>query len=206
MNSADYFDYHPQVIPAQPIAIAGFPGARNALVGATVSALTGLPLRDLEHLVEHRAGESISSIVLSQGQARLRRLEHDTLGSVLGESPPGIVVLSEGSLSKRETLQLVKRHAQLVYLRLSLFELFSHLRRELANSPGKYFYLFPQGIEHPNDLKSLHALRTAALQQAHVTLDVSNQHPTTIARRIIKLFELDNVGTPGATPRDPSTE
>ncbi len=185
-----YYDYFPKVIPERPIAITGFVGARVPLVGAAISALTGLRFAELDRLIEHQAGASIPLIVLSKSEAALRRHESKTLKQALQAKPPGILVIGEGTLLNRGNRRLIKKQAKLVYVELSVFELYTGLRQELADSPGKYLHLFPTPPEHPQDLQSLLTARTPSYHQADLIISGSRKHPTQISQEIIAKLNL----------------
>ncbi len=190
MNLDNYYDYHPRVIPERPIAITGFPGARAPLVGAAMSAFTGLPFHELDHLVEHEAGASIPFIVLDKGERHLRKLEQAALERVLDAKPPGIIVLGEGALLARKNHRLVAKQAQLVYLELGVFELYARLRQEIIASPGKYYHLFPAAPEKPQDLQPLLKERESTYRGAEIIFSTSQKHPTKTAQELIALIGL----------------
>jgi shikimate kinase len=190
MNLDNYYDYHPRVIPERPIAITAFPGARAPLVGAAMSAFTGLPLHELDHLVEHEAGASISCIMLEKGEQHLRKLEKAVLERVLGAKPPGIIVLGESTLLARKNRRLVAKQAKLVYLELGVFELYARLRKEIISAPGKYYYLFPVAPETPQALRPLLKDREPAYHEAEIIFNMSQKHPTKTAQELIEIIGL----------------
>ena len=185
-----YYDYHPKVIPEQPIAIIGFPGARVALIGAAVSALTGLTLHELDRLIEHESGSTISLLVLNESESALRRLESKLLQRVLSSKPPGIITLGEGAMLDEDNRRRIKQQAKLIYIELAATELFAQLRKELAESPGKYFHLFPSSPEKTEDLQPFFAERLPFYREADLTINASNKHPTQVAQEIIDALSL----------------
>ncbi|MCH9674882.1 MAG: hypothetical protein K0U93_25805 [Gammaproteobacteria bacterium] len=190
MNSDSYYGYHARVVPDKPIAITGFPGARVQLVGASLTALTGLGLRELDHVMEHQIGQSVAAYVLAHGERALRQLETSALERVLQARPAGIVVLGEGTLLARKNRKLVATHAQLVYVELGIFELYGRVREEMTAFPGRYFHLIPQIPDRPHDLRALFRSREPGYKEAVLTIDAAQKHPTQTAREIIAQLSL----------------
>jgi shikimate kinase len=190
MNLEGYYDYHPRIIPERPIAVTGFPGARVPLVGAAISAFTGLPLYELDHVVAHDAGASVPHILLEQGERRLRKLESIALKRVLRAKPPGVIVLGESALLERKNRRMVAKQARLVYVELGIFELYGQLRQEIAKAPGRYYHLFPAAPESPHDLQPLFREREPAYREAEIIINGSRKHPTKTAQDLIELLKL----------------
>ena len=62
-----YYSPQPLLILDRPVALVGFFGARLPQIAAVVSATTGVPLGDLERMIEHRTGRSLSRLVFESG-------------------------------------------------------------------------------------------------------------------------------------------
>lgn len=59
MSDSSYYDYHPTVQLARPLALGGVPGAPYREVGHHLATLTGLTLIDLDRWIEHQVGQSL---------------------------------------------------------------------------------------------------------------------------------------------------
>ena len=57
MPQAGYYDYAPTVALSRPVACIGHPGCAYREVVYDLAALTGLPLHDLDHRIEHEVGQ-----------------------------------------------------------------------------------------------------------------------------------------------------
>ena len=57
------------------IILVGFMGTGKTTVGKMLENATGLPLIDMDQLIEQEAGTSISEIFANEGEAHFRRLE-----------------------------------------------------------------------------------------------------------------------------------
>lgn len=185
-----YYDYHPRIIPDRPLAITGFVGARIPLVGAAVTALTGLPLHELDRLIEHTAGISIPHLVIRDGEAAMRNLESKLLKRALDAKPPGVITLGEGTLLAKKNRAIIKKQAKLIYIELSVFELYTRVKQELSASPGKYLHLFADSPERAQDLQAFLSERIPLYREADLTINASQRHPTKIAQEIIDALGL----------------
>ena len=112
----DYYSYAPKKVPFVPIAITAFSGSHCRLVGSMMHQLTGLPLIDLDHWVEHKAGKSLSEVIAKHGEPHLRSMESDLLQKALNAKPPGIIALGESTLMNKANQDLINEASILVYL------------------------------------------------------------------------------------------
>lgn len=60
--------------------LIGFMGCGKTETGKALHRLTGLPLLDMDHVIEQEQGCSIPTLFKKQGEAAFRRLESDLLG------------------------------------------------------------------------------------------------------------------------------
>lgn len=108
-----YDEAGPVVMPEHAVALVGHPGARVPLTGAMLSSLSGLPLADLDRLLEHASGRSLAHLWSEWGRPEVARLEAQILGRVLRERPPPVVVLGHDTLEDAACRSLVAAHARL---------------------------------------------------------------------------------------------
>ena len=52
----NYYDHYPTIALARPVVLGGVPTAPYREVGHSLGALSGLPLIDLDHWLEHHYG------------------------------------------------------------------------------------------------------------------------------------------------------
>lgn len=186
----NYYDYAPKIIPERPVALTGFAGSRSALVGRAVCALTGLPFIDLDRWVEHESGSCLSHLVLKNGQCAQRTLESRLLERALKARPQGIIVLGEGTLLNEGNQNAVTTQATLVYISLSVFELYARIREESAQSPEKYTHLFHGTPDSPEEVHRLLNERLLGYRLAGVAIDSSRKAPIELAREIVSTLKL----------------
>lgn len=94
------------------IVLVGFMGSGKTTVGKLISQQTGMPLLDMDALIEERAGKSINAIFAEDGEARFRAYERElaaelaqTEGNII--STGGGIVLNPDNLADFEKTGLV---------------------------------------------------------------------------------------------------
>ena len=177
---SDYYEHGPLVLLQRPVALIGFLGVDQHGLGRDLAALSGLPLIEVDRWIEHAAGQSLVSLVQTQGVEALRQLEDRFLAQALATRPPGIVVLGDGALLKEANLQQVLAKATLVYLKLSLASTYWKLRHQAIGS-----HLLLQPPDSTAELRPLLALRQGGFDQAHVTLDMDAMTPEAALRHLL---------------------
>ncbi len=178
---SNYYDYGPLVLLQRPIALIGFLGVDPHGLGRDLAALSGLPLIEVDRWIEHEAGQSLVSLVQTQGIEALRQLEDRLLTRALATRPLGIIVLGDGVLINEANLQQVRAKATLVYLKLSLASTYWQLR---CQAPGTHPLLL-QPPESTAELRPLLAERQGGFDQAQVTLDLDEMTPAAALRHLL---------------------
>ena len=100
------------------VILIGPPGSGKSTVGAALSQLTGLPLRDVDADIEKRAGRTISEIFVDDGEPRFRLLERQAVAAALTEHT-GVLSLGGGAVLAPETRAALAGHA-VVFLNLTM--------------------------------------------------------------------------------------
>lgn len=182
MNAlSNYYEYGPLVLLQRPVALIGFLGVDQHGLGRDLAALSGLPLIEVDRWIEHEAGQSLASLVQTQGIEALRQLEDRFLAQALTTRPSGIIVLGDGALIKETNLQQVLAKATLVYLKLLLASTYWKLRQQAVGSHP----LLLQPPESTEELRPLLAERQGGFDQAHVTLDIDEMTPEAALRHLL---------------------
>jgi len=84
----------------QGIALAGSSGSGKSTIAAALGPRLGLPVLDLDALIEEKTGRSITDIFTLQGEAEFRRLEVETLRANLDK--PRVMALGGGAWASPE--------------------------------------------------------------------------------------------------------
>ena len=94
------------------IVLVGFMGTGKTTVGQLLAKQTGMPLIDMDTLIEERAGKTINDIFAEEGEPHFRTLEHEMVqelatreGQVI--STGGGIVLNPDNIADFEKTGLV---------------------------------------------------------------------------------------------------
>lgn len=94
------------------IVLVGFMGSGKTTVGRLIAAQTGMPLLDMDTMIEERAGKTINEIFAQEGEAHFRNLERQMVRELAaGEgriiSTGGGIVLNPDNIADFEKTGLV---------------------------------------------------------------------------------------------------
>jgi shikimate kinase len=78
------------------IVLVGFMGTGKTTVGRLLSEQTGMPLVDMDALIEERAGKSITDIFAQNGEPHFRTLERELVRELA--SKEGLIVSTGGGI------------------------------------------------------------------------------------------------------------
>ena len=93
-NSPDnYYDHYPTIALARPVVLGGVPTAPYREVGHSLGALSGLPLIDLDHWLEHHFGSSLWEALHQRGEAAVGETARALMAKALETRPCSLVVL-----------------------------------------------------------------------------------------------------------------
>ena len=94
------------------IVLVGFMGTGKTTVGRLIAEKTGMPLLDMDSMIEERAGKTISSIFAEEGEPHFRQLERELAqelaraeGNII--STGGGIVLNPDNIADFEKTGLV---------------------------------------------------------------------------------------------------
>lgn len=184
--TTDYYDPTALVELGRPVALLGWLSTVTRQVGHRIASLAGLPLADLDRLIEHEAGCTIARLFAEQGEPAYRRLEQERLDAALRSRPAGILVLGDGTLLDDANLSRVREGASLVALDLDLPGLFWQIRKLSADPAGPSWHPVWQTPERLDDLRPFYERRRRVFEQAEIRVDVRGLGPGGVARRVLE--------------------
>lgn len=100
------------------VVLVGPPGVGKTTVGSLVASALGVELRDTDHDVEQRTGETVADLFVTRGEAAFRALEKDAVATALAEHR-GVLTLGGGAVMDAGTRALL-RGRTVVFLDMAL--------------------------------------------------------------------------------------
>jgi shikimate kinase len=164
------------------ITLTGFMGCGKSSVGRCLSELLCCPFIDLDEAICDRAGKSIPEIFASEGETEFRKLEAETLRSIL--TPSGtvrmVIALGGGTVMTPECSEIVKERSVCIYLKASIDTLVRHLETEASGRP------MLQGDSLRSRIEELMNLRSKTYETiAHITIETDGKSIVAIAEEIV---------------------
>ena len=97
----DYYSFYPQLQLKRSICVVGFFGTPLAQSVRFMQAVSGLPVQDLERLLEHKLGSRLEHYLRGHHTDQLQQTELNIVQSILGEQP-SVIALRPSSLRSRK--------------------------------------------------------------------------------------------------------
>ena len=111
------------------IALIGFMGTGKSSVGQLVAAQLHFTFLDTDHVIEARAGKSISDIFAQQGEPVFRELEKKIVGELVTRKKT-VISTGGGLPANPENLASLKSHSLVVCLWASPGEIWERVRNQ----------------------------------------------------------------------------
>ena len=182
------------------ITLTGFMGCGKSSVGRCLSELLCCPFIDLDDAICCRAGKSIPEIFASEGETEFRKLEAETLRSIL--TPSGtvrtekpcypspslqhrmVIALGGGTVMTPECSEIVKERSVCIYLKASIDTLVRHLETEASGRP------MLQGDSLRSRIEELMSLRSETYEAtAQIAIETDGKSVEAIAEEIINRLQ-----------------
>ncbi|MCK6209217.1 3-dehydroquinate synthase [Georgenia sp. EYE_87] len=91
------------------LVLVGLPGAGKTTVGGLLAEALGVDFVDSDQLVERAAGTTVPEMFRTEGEARFRELEHETVVRALAEHD-GVLALGGGAVLHPGTQEALRGH------------------------------------------------------------------------------------------------
>ena len=162
------------------VALTGLRGAGKSTVGPLLAARLGVPFVEMDALVQEAAGLPLDQIFELHGERHYRRLERETVQSILANASASVVAAAGGVVNEPSTWKALLDRATVVWLRARPED---HWRRVVAQGDRRPM------ADHPDAMAELRAMlqsREARYAQAHVMVDTSGKAPGVVAGSIAR--------------------
>lgn len=160
------------------VFLIGMMGCGKSTVGRRLSALTGLPLCDLDEEIERFEGKSIPDLFQEVGDAGFRRCETAALLRACAAGPQ-VVATGGGIVTREENIAAMRQHGVVIWLCRPLEDMIANVCAD--NRP-----MLAGGKEAR--MRALYAEREALYKRAaHIAFD-NSMPPKEAARELAKLI------------------
>lgn len=146
-------------------------GSGKSYWGAKLAAHSGLPLVDLDRLIEAEEQKTVAELFAERGEADFRALEQQHLHALV-ELPPAIISLGGGTPCFFDNMSWINEHGHSIYLKVPLDILLERLRRKPTRRP--LLAQLPQE-EWPAFLEKMLEKRVSFYTQAHQTMEYGKE-------------------------------
>lgn len=172
------------MIGSPNIALVGFMGSGKTSVGEALSAMTGLPFRDVDRLVEEAEGAPVSEIFAGRGESVFRARE-GAIFRHLCEGSGTIIGCGGGTLLDPRSRAALHARCVGVWLRTSVAEL---IRR--IDGRGAAIRPLLQGGAPARIVPDLLAARETLYGEADLVIDTDGRGVVEIADEIRRTLGL----------------
>jgi shikimate kinase len=126
---------NPTTTPQENIVLIGFMGCGKSTVGRELHQRLGYPLVDMDHVIEQRAGKSITRIFADEGESVFRAMETALLKELNDRAAPRRIISTGGGIVESATNRaLLKNLGYVVWLHASASVILQRTRK-IHNRP-----------------------------------------------------------------------
>ena len=129
------------------IALVGFMGAGKSTMAREVAERLGRTGSDVDAIVEHAAGEDVTSFFASRGEPEFRRVEEKETLAALDAPSPDVLALGGGAVLSAEVRERLRERAHTVWLDVDVGTCWERARgdeRPLARDEGEFRRLYEE--------------------------------------------------------------
>ena len=164
--------------------LSGFMGSGKTTVAKALAQKLGLPMVDLDEIIEKTAQKSISRIFAEDGESCFRKMESEA-ASLFTEDKNTVVATGGGTLLNSANVSSLKTHGRIIFLDVTIDTILGRIKpdgtRPLLEKASR------QAVE--DLLMGRLPIYTLA---ADVTIDANSGTPEEIAEKILQKLSLTN--------------
>ena len=170
----------------QPIVVAllGLRGAGKTTIGKRLARRMHVRFVELDRRIEQAAEMSLGELFSLYGEDYYRRLERETLASLLAERRPTVVATGGDIVASPEPYALLKHSATTVWLRAAPED---HWNRVVAQGDRRPMADHPQAMA---DLRGLLEARQPLYAAADHTIDTSGRSIEAVVDEVLSLVQV----------------
>jgi XRE family aerobic/anaerobic benzoate catabolism transcriptional regulator len=164
------------------VALLGLRGAGKTTIGKRLARKLHVPFVELDGRIEQAAQLSLNELFSMYGEEYYRRLERETLTSILAERRPMVLATGGGIVTSPQTYALLEDSATMIWLRASPED---HWNRVVSQGDRRPMANHPQAMA---DLRRLLAEREPLYATAHHTIDTTGRPIEAVVNDLARLL------------------
>jgi shikimate kinase len=168
------------------IALTGFMAAGKSTIGKKLARRLNRRFYDLDEVIAKKHGP-VAEIFEKLGEDAFRRFEFGELSQIIEGEEPAVVALGGGAVTYAPSLELLKKSAYRVFIKLSPTQLLTRIRRSKNVRPllGK--------APTASAVEALYAKRLPLYMQSDVIIEAAHMTPPRVVEAIIQQLNEDNL-------------
>lgn len=170
------------------IALVGLMGVGKSSIGRRLATALNLPFRDADTEVETAAGQSISDIFASMGEAAFRDGERRVIARLLDDGPH-VLATGGGAFINDETRALIKERAISIWLKADL----PLLARRIGRKDSRPLV---RGKDPLEVLTALAAVRDPIYAEADFAVETSDTPHAEAVEAVVRALTAHIAGAP----------
>ena len=160
------------------VALVGLRGAGKSTIGKSLAKHLGVPLVELDALIEKEANLSLGELFSLHGESYYKRLAYDILLKLLAQNRPIVIATGGSVVTDPEAWQLLRRRTHTVWLKASPED---HWKRVLGQGDMRPMANRTSAM---TELRSILSQRAPLYAEAAQTIDTSSVRVTGAVRII----------------------
>jgi len=164
----------PRARRSEIVTLVGLRGAGKSTIGPVLARRLGCPFVEIDVLITETSGLTLDQLFELHGERYYRRLEQDTVHTILARGEPAVVAAAGGVVNEPRTWAMLLQKTTVVWLRASPED---HWSRVVAQGDRRPM------ADHPAAMQELRAIlgeREPVYGQAAITADTSWKVPEEI--------------------------
>jgi shikimate kinase/3-dehydroquinate synthase len=171
------------------IFLSGLMGSGKSTVARALGSSSGLPVFDIDEVIESEAGQSVSSLFASRGEEAFRAIEAKVITSLIGQKARGVFSLGGGAVTQRA----LRRSLLGAGLVVTLDAPTQTLATRVGSGEGRPLL---QGRDVPARLDALRSARAEAYAECHVRLETTHAAPAELAKTLLDAARAQPIAVP----------
>jgi shikimate kinase len=158
----------------------------KSTIARLLSKASGIPYKDLDEIIEKKAGKSIPHIFEQDGEIKFRRMEHEALKELLSDDSAFILSLGGGTPCYANNHVFLQREDIVsIYLKAGIGELLTRIRQQDIKRP----LLDNLRPEEQEEFVAKHLFdRSYYYHQAKHVVAVDGKSPEDVVNEVLSLF------------------